>query len=114
MKNIRNPIVDRTLYRQLVGNLIYLTHCRPSIVYIVGLVSRYKQNPQEPHWVAAKRILKYVKETPNLGLEYLHDGDVTLQGYTNANWGGDSDDQKSTTGYIFGINNGCISWQPKK
>jgi hypothetical protein len=54
------PLVDNTLYRQLVGSLLYLTHSRPDLSYVVGVVSRFMQEKHEIHWKAAKRILRYV------------------------------------------------------
>jgi hypothetical protein len=54
------PKVDATLYHQLVGSLLYLTHTRPDISFIVGLVARYMQTPHEVRWKATKRILRYV------------------------------------------------------
>eukprot|EP00253_Pinus_taeda_P024439 PITA_24439 len=56
-----SPEVDATLYRQLVGKLLYLTHTRPDLSFAVGLVARFMQNPRESHWKAAKRILRYVR-----------------------------------------------------
>jgi hypothetical protein len=55
-----SPEVDATLYRQLVGSLLYLTHTRPDLSFAVGLVARYMQTPHESHWKATKRILRYV------------------------------------------------------
>eukprot|EP00253_Pinus_taeda_P008523 PITA_08523 len=55
-----SPEVDATLYRELVGKLLYLTHTRPNLSFVVGLVARFLQNPRESHWKAAKRILRYV------------------------------------------------------
>ena len=55
-----SPEVDATLYRQLVGKLLYLTHTRPDLSFVVGLVARFMQNPRESHWKAAKRILRYI------------------------------------------------------
>eukprot|EP00253_Pinus_taeda_P005172 PITA_05172 len=56
-----SPEVDATLYRQLLGKLLYLTHTRPDLSFAVGLVARFLQNPRESHWKAAKRILRYVR-----------------------------------------------------
>ena len=56
-----SPEVDATLYRQLVGNLLYLTHTRPDLSFVVGLVARYMKTPHESHWKASKRILRYVR-----------------------------------------------------
>jgi hypothetical protein len=54
-----SPEVDATLYRQLVGSLLYLTHTHPDLFFVVGLVAQYMQTPYEIHWKAAKRILHY-------------------------------------------------------
>ena len=55
-----SPEVDATLYHQLVGKLLYLTHIRPDLSFAIGLVAWFMQNPRESHWKAAKRILRYV------------------------------------------------------
>eukprot|EP00253_Pinus_taeda_P015570 PITA_15570 len=65
------PLFDNTLYRQLVGSLLYLTHSRPNLSYAVGAVSRYMQEPHELHWNAAKRILRYVQGTITFGIHYV-------------------------------------------
>eukprot|EP00253_Pinus_taeda_P004061 PITA_04061 len=62
-----SPKVDATLYRQLVGKLLYLIHTRPDLSFSVGLVARFMQNPRESHWKAAKRILRYVREAEYRG-----------------------------------------------
>eukprot|EP00253_Pinus_taeda_P023918 PITA_23918 len=62
-----SPEVDATLYRQLVGKLLYLTHTRPDLSFAVGLFARFMQNPRESHWKAAKRILRYVREAEYRG-----------------------------------------------
>jgi hypothetical protein len=54
------PLVDNTLYRRIVGSLVYLTHSRPNLSYAIGAVSRFVQKPHELHWKAAKCILQYV------------------------------------------------------
>ena len=56
-----SPKVDATLYRQLVGSLLYLTHSRLDVSFAVGRVSRYMQTPHESHWKVAKRILQYIR-----------------------------------------------------
>ena len=62
--------VDPTIYKSLVGSLRYLTITRPDIVHGVGLVSRYMEEPKSSHWLAAKRILRYLKGTLNFGMFY--------------------------------------------
>jgi hypothetical protein len=89
--------IDGTLYRQLVGSLLYLTATRPDIAYEVGMVSRFMSNPHLEHSNAAKIILKYIKGTYNLELEYQNGGNVQLAGYTDSDWARDIDDRKSTS-----------------
>ena len=64
------PLVDSTLYKQLVGRLLYLTHSRLNLSYAVGVVSRFMQELHELHWKAAKRILRYVQRTITFGIHY--------------------------------------------
>jgi hypothetical protein len=68
------PEVDATLYRQLVGSLLYLTHTHPDLSFVVGLVARYMQTPHESHWKAAKKILRYVRGTIQFGIHYSSRG----------------------------------------
>jgi len=79
-----------------------------------SFVSRYVSNPGLEHWTAVKRILRYLKGTEDLGLVLGGSTSVSLHGYSDADWGGDRDTRKSTTGYVFFIGNGCVSWQTKK
>eukprot|EP00253_Pinus_taeda_P031679 PITA_31679 len=65
-----SPEVDATLYRQLVGKLLYLTHTRPDLSVAIGLVALFMQTPRESHWKAAKRILRYVRGTVQFGIHY--------------------------------------------
>ncbi|KAE8673443.1 Detected protein of unknown function [Hibiscus syriacus] len=89
---------DATMYRQLVGSLIYLTLTRPDISYAVGVMSRYMQNPKKPHLDAVRRILRYVKSTIDYGLLYNKGEDYKLVGYCDADYAGDHDTRRSTTG----------------
>jgi hypothetical protein len=73
------------------------------------MVSRLMSNPHLEHWKVAKRILRYIKGTYKLGLEYQYGGNVQLAGYTDSDWAGDTDDRKSTSGYIFHLDLGAIS-----
>ena len=62
----------------------------------------------------AKRVLKYVRGTTNLGIWYLKTGGVKLDGYANSDWVGSVDDMKSTSGYVFTIGSGVICWNSRK
>eukprot|EP00253_Pinus_taeda_P009291 PITA_09291 len=79
---------DSSLYKSIVGSLMYLTATRPDIMYAVSLISRFMERPKEAHWQAAKRIL--------------------------SDWAGSVDDRKSTSGYVFHMGSGAISWASKK
>ncbi|KAM2723556.1 hypothetical protein EV1_026500 [Malus domestica] len=105
---------DATMYRQLVGSLIYLTLTRPDISYAVGVMSQYMQNPKKPHLEAVRRILRYVKSTIDYGLLYKKGEDCKLVGYCDANYAGDHDTRRSTTGYVFKLGSGTISWCSKR
>ena len=67
------PLVDITLYIQLIGSLLYLTHLRPDISYATSVVARYMQEPHELHWKEAKCILHYVQGTRDYGIHYAAD-----------------------------------------
>ncbi|KAM1630317.1 hypothetical protein ACFX2K_018465 [Malus domestica] len=105
---------DATMYRQLVGSLIYLTLTRPDISYAVGVMSRYMQNPKKPHLEAVRRILRYVKSTIDYGLLYKKGEDCKLVGYCDADYAGDHDTRRSTTGYVFKLGSETISWCSKR
>jgi hypothetical protein len=74
MSTCTSPKVDATLYHQLVGSLLYLTHTRPDLSFVVGLVARYMQTPHESHWKEAKRILRYVCGTVQFGYIIVQGG----------------------------------------
>jgi hypothetical protein len=109
-----SPEVDATLYRQLVGSLLYLTHTRPDISFVVGLVAQYMKTPHEIHWKASKRILRYVHGTVQFGIHYHSRGTPLLVGFTDLDWAGDPNDQKSTTGYVFSLGSRPVTWAYKK
>jgi len=109
-----NDLEDMTMYRQLVGSLIYLTLTRPDISYPVGVVSRYMSKPKKPHLDAVKRILRYVKGTINFGIMYKKTIDCQVMGYCDADYAGDSCTRRSTTGYFFSLGSGAISWCSKR
>jgi hypothetical protein len=109
-----SPKVDATLYRLLVGSLLYLTHTCPDISFVVGLVAQYMQTPHEIHWKAAKRILRYVRGTIQFRIHYCSGGTPLLVGFTNSDWVDDPDDRNSTAGYVFSLGSGPVTWAYKK
>ena len=72
------PLVENTLYRQRIGSLLYLTHLRLDISYVVSAAARYMQEPHELHWKAAKRILHYVQGTIDYGIHYVAGAQLNL------------------------------------
>eukprot|EP00253_Pinus_taeda_P021851 PITA_21851 len=107
-------LVDSTFYRQLVGSLLYLTHSRPDLSYVVGVVSRYMQEPHELHWNAAKRILRYVQGTITFEIHYVVGTALNLFGFTDSDWAGDNIDCKSTSRYSLSLGFSPICWSSKK
>ena len=102
------------MYKQLVGSLMYMTATRPDLMYVVCLLSRFMSTPTELHLQAAKRVLRYLKGTINLGVFYRKKGDGELKTYTDSDYAGDLDDRRSTSGYVFLLSEGAMSWSSKK
>ena len=113
MKNDDSPSINQTLYRSMIGSLLYLTASRPDIMQAVCMVSRFQSDPKQSHLNAVHRILKYIQGTIDFGLWYPHSNDFTLTGYTDADWGG-SDDKKSTSGAAFFLGECLVAWHSKK
>ena len=93
--------VDSSLYKQLVGSMMYITMTKPDIMYPVSLISRYMSKPTELHFLAAKRVLRYLQGTPNFGLFYHKGGNKELMGFTDSDYAGSMEDSKSTLGMFL-------------
>jgi hypothetical protein len=106
--------VDATLYRQLIGSLMYLVNTRPDICFAVNQLSQFMVEPTRVHWVAAKHVLRYLRGTTDYGLWYRQVDGVRLEGFTDADWAGSSTDRKSTSGCIFNIGSTVVSWFSRK
>ncbi|KAL0417835.1 UNVERIFIED_CONTAM: Retrovirus-related Pol polyprotein from transposon TNT 1-94 [Sesamum radiatum] len=101
-------------YSRIIGSLMYIMNCtRPDIAYAVNKLSRFTSNPSKDHWKGLIRVLRYLKYTSNYGLHYTRYPAV-LEGYSDANWISDSKDTKSTSGYVFTIGGGAVSWKSSK
>ena len=105
---------QRTSYQRMVGSLMYIMlGNRGDIAYAVSVASRSLSNPGPQHMKLARRILRYLKGTKDLRLNYK--GQLqTLRGFTDADWGGCRATRRSTAGYLFNIGSGAISWQSKR
>lgn len=112
-KNRGEP-VSQQQYARIIGSLMYITNCtRPDIAYSINKLSRFTSNPSEDHWKALERVFKYLKYSMDYGLHYTKYPSV-LEGYCDANWISDTKDSKSTSGYVFTIGGGAVSWKSSK
>jgi len=117
--NKETNYADETLFRQIIGSLMFLMiGTRPDIAAAVSIISQFSTKPTQEHYQAAKRILRYLKGSANLKLYLggISEADKTLKliGYSDANWGNDTDTRKSTTGYLFYLSGGVVSWSSKR
>ncbi|GJU34217.1 putative RNA-directed DNA polymerase [Tanacetum coccineum] len=106
--------VDEHLYRSMIGSLMYLTASRPDIMFAVCACARFQVSPKTSHLLAVKRIFRYLKGKPSLGLWYSKDSPLELIAYTDSDYAGATLDRKSTTGGCQFLGNRLISWQCKK
>ncbi|XP_062085813.1 uncharacterized mitochondrial protein AtMg00810-like [Humulus lupulus] len=106
--------VDPTLYRSMIGSLLYLTASHPDIYYSVGVCARYQANPMESHISAVKRIIRYVNSTVDFGIWFSKDTNSNLVCLSDADWAGNADDRKSTSGGCFYLGNNLVSRHSKK
>jgi transposase InsO family protein len=108
-----NP-VNQTLYRSMIGSLLYLTASRPDIMFSVCMCARFQASPKESHLVAVKRILRYLKHTPSIGLWYPKGARFELVGYSDSDYAGCKVDRKSTSGGCHMLGRSLVSWSSKK
>ncbi|GJS56981.1 putative ribonuclease H-like domain-containing protein [Tanacetum coccineum] len=106
--------VDVHLYRSMIRSLMYLTASRPDIMFAVCACARFQVTPKTSHLLAVKRIFRYLKGKPTLGLWYSRDSPFELVAYTDSDYAGATQDRKSTTGGCQFLGNRLISWQCKK
>ena len=114
--------VDVTLYRSMIGCLLYLTASRPDIAFSVGVCSRFQSNHKVSHLNAVKRIIKYVGGTCDYGLFYSKESNLSLTGFSDSDWAsnadsdwaGNANDRKSTTGGCFYVEANLVAQMSKK
>ncbi|GJU44760.1 putative ribonuclease H-like domain-containing protein [Tanacetum coccineum] len=106
--------VDVHLYRSMIGSLMYLTASRPDIMFAVCACSRFQVTPKTSHLHAMKRIFRYLKGKPKLGLWYPRVSAFDLEAYSDSDYARANLDKKSTTGGCQFLGRRLISWQCKK
>ncbi|XP_058221119.1 uncharacterized mitochondrial protein AtMg00810-like [Rhododendron vialii] len=107
------PFDNVSLFRTLVGSLQYLTLTRPDIAFAVNTVCQHMHQPKLSHFLAVKRLIRYIKGTINHGL-YFTDGPLSLTAYADADWAGDPVDRRSTSGFVVFLGATPVSWSAKK
>nr|KAJ0227036.1 hypothetical protein LSAT_V11C100049630 [Lactuca sativa] len=112
--SLEKPAVDITLYRQMIGSLMYLTASRPDIMFSVCYCARFQANPREPHMLVVKNSFRYPKKISSLGLWYPARSGFFIQAFSDADLGGCRLDRKSTTGGCQFLDGKLVSWQSKK
>ena len=107
--------VDTQRYQSIIGSLIYASIAtRPDLSVTVSRLSQHMSKPNEDHWAAIKRVLRYLKGTLDFGLIFKRTENFELIGYSDADWAGDIETRKSTSGYVFLLGGNPISWTSKK
>jgi hypothetical protein len=106
-------------YASAIGSLMYAMVCtRPDIAHVVGVLSRYMSKPGKEHWTIVKRVFRYLCGTTSYGLCYQGrpglDRVVYIHGFVDADWAGDLDRRRSTSGYVFNLFGGAINWISKR
>jgi hypothetical protein len=114
LRKNRRIAKDQLRYSQIIGSLMYLASAtRPDIAYAVSKLSRFVSNPGDDHWHALERIMRYLKGTASYGIHYSGYPRV-LEGYSDSNWISDADEIKATSGYVFTLGGGAVSWKSCK
>jgi hypothetical protein len=107
--------MENVPYASAVGSLMYAQVCtRPDLAFATGVFSRYQKNLGWAHWIGVKKSLRYCQGTKDYMLNYRRTNDLAVECYTDADFAGDEDDRKSTSGYVYMLAWGAISWKSHK
>ncbi|GJX45556.1 zinc finger, CCHC-type containing protein [Tanacetum coccineum] len=110
----RGLVMSQLEYSRVIGCLMYVMTCtRPDIAFIMGKLSRYTSNPRTQHWQAIQKVLKYLKK--NMDYRLMYSGyPLVVEDHTDASWISNTEDNSSTSGWVFLFGGGAISWASKK
>ncbi|XP_019190310.1 PREDICTED: uncharacterized protein LOC109184729 [Ipomoea nil] len=108
------PLDDPTIYRQMVGSLMYLLMTRPDLSFAVNRLCQFMHSPTQDHWAALKRVMRYVNGTLQLGLRLTISSSPVVHAFSDSDWAGCSLDRKSTAGYAVFLGPNLVSWTSRK
>ncbi|PKI36266.1 hypothetical protein CRG98_043343 [Punica granatum] len=104
---------DASRYKRLIGRLIYLTITIPDLSYLVHVLAQFMQDPRQPHWEAAMRVVRYLKQSPSQGI-FIQPNSLDLIAYCDSDWAGCPMTRRSVTGYFIMLGGSPVSWKTKK
>ncbi|KAL1214822.1 Retrovirus-related Pol polyprotein from transposon RE1 [Cardamine amara subsp. amara] len=107
-------LADPAEYRSVIGSLQYLLFTRPDIACAVNKLSQFMHQPCEDHWLAAKRVLRYLASTKKMGLFFSASNPMTVHAFSDADWAGNKDNYTSTGAYLVYVGKHLVSWSSKK
>ena len=111
--------MSRVPYASAVGSLMYAMVCtRPEISHVVGVLSRFISNAGKEHWTIVKQVFRYLRGTSDYGLCYQErpglERVLDIRGFVDADWATDLGQRRSTSGYVFSLFGGAVSWMSKR
>lgn len=113
-KDLGSLLPNPTLYRELIGRLLYLTIARPDITFAVHQLSQFLSAPTDVHLQAAHKVLRYLKNNPGQGLMYSASAELCLNAFADADWATCKETRRSITGFCVYLGSSLISWKSKK
>jgi hypothetical protein len=108
VRDLDSDPVDLSLYRKLIGSLMYLLNTQLDICFVVNTLSQFQVEPIHEHWIVAKHVLRYIHGTLNYGLIYTSSIDIQLHGFVDSDWVGSAEDRRSTSRTCFILGSAMI------